>query len=151
MTNDRRGVENTDFPSFSLPFFCLWLCHTCRLPPSMGLWLIAAVRNNNRGNGGVSLWRAAQTATWLRGYEVTACDVLAGHGAIKSFEGLLHPSCPTDIRKTAKLNAEFMYIVLYNLIPGPHSRQIKAVMARLVDSDSEMDQACGFLQFWDGL
>lgn len=73
--NDTRGVENTDFSVFFLPFFCLWLRQTRSLPPSMGLWLIAAVRNNNRGNGGVPLWR---TAAWLRGYGVSACDVLVG-------------------------------------------------------------------------
>lgn len=43
---------------------------------------------------------------------MSARDVLAGHGAVKSFKGLLHPSCPTDIRKDVKMNAEFMYIVL---------------------------------------
>lgn len=111
-TNDRRGVENTDFPVFLHPFFCLWLHLTCSLSPSMGLWLIAAVRNNNRGSGGIFLWRTVQTAVWLQDYEVSASDMLAGQGAVTSLERLLHPSCPPDIRNDVTLMTEFMYIVL---------------------------------------
>lgn len=67
-------------------------------------------------------------------------DVLAGQGTVMSLERLFNPPTPlprpADIRSIATLMAEFIYIVLSNLTPGPHNRQIKPVMDPLTDVES---------------